>query len=87
MLLKDNFIAIETIKCTIHVLQSMPTVAGWRDGMDFFLKNFNYLVGSTSPGIILHLTGLQKLPTDEFGYVQPSFKDDFIFPDNLQLEK
>jgi hypothetical protein len=35
-----------------------------------FVKAFNYIVGSTSPNTILHLTGLQQLPTDEVGYVQ-----------------
>jgi hypothetical protein len=52
-----------------------------------FVKAFNYLVGSTPPDTILHLTGLQQLPTDEFRYVQHSLKEDFRFPDNLELEK
>jgi ubiquinone biosynthesis protein Coq4 len=52
-----------------------------------FVKMSNYLVGSTSPDTILHLTGLHQLPTDEFGHVYHSFKEDFRFPDNLELEK
>jgi hypothetical protein len=52
-----------------------------------FVKNFKYLVGSTSPSIILHLTGIQQSPMDEFGYVQHSLKKEFEFPNNLVLEK
>jgi hypothetical protein len=52
-----------------------------------FVKTFNYLVVSTSPSTILHLTGLQQLTTDEYGYVKHSFKDELIFPFNLELEK
>jgi hypothetical protein len=52
-----------------------------------FVKTFNYLVGSTSPNITLHLTGIQQSPMDEFGYVQHSFKKEFKFPNNLVLEK
>jgi hypothetical protein len=52
-----------------------------------FVKTFNYLVGSTSPKTVLHLTGLQHLLTDEYGCAQHSFKDEFIFPVNLELEK
>jgi hypothetical protein len=52
-----------------------------------FVKTFNYLVGSASPNTILHLTGIQQLPTYEFGYVQHSFKEEFRFPDNLKLKK
>jgi hypothetical protein len=52
-----------------------------------FVKTFHYLVGSTSSDTILHLTGLQDSPIDEFGYVQHSFKKDFKFPSNLVLEK
>jgi hypothetical protein len=52
-----------------------------------FVKRFNYLVGLTSPNTILYLTGLQQLPTYEYGYVQHSFKDDFRFPVNLELDK
>jgi hypothetical protein len=52
-----------------------------------FLKTFNYLVGSTSLDTILHLAGPQQLPTDEYGYVQHSFKDELRFPVNLELEK
>ena len=39
-----------------------------------FVKTFNYLVGTTSSDTILHLTGIQESPVDEFGYVQHSFK-------------
>jgi hypothetical protein len=61
---------------------------GWMDRWygSLFLITLNYLVGSTSPDTILHLTRLQQLPTVEFGYVQHSFKEDFRFPDNLELE-
>jgi hypothetical protein len=52
-----------------------------------FVKTFNYLVGSTSPDTILHLTGIQKSPIDEFGYVQHSLKQEFKFHNNLVLEK
>jgi hypothetical protein len=51
------------------------------------MRTFNYLVGSTSPNTVLHLTGLQQLPTNEYGYVQHSFKEEFRFPVNLELEK
>jgi hypothetical protein len=44
-------------------------------------------MGSTSLDTILHLTGLQDSPIDEFGCVQHSFKKDFKFPNNLVLEK
>jgi hypothetical protein len=44
-------------------------------------------VGSTSSDTILHLTGLQDSPIDEFGYVQHSFKKYFKFPNNLVLKK
>jgi hypothetical protein len=43
-------------------------------------------VGSTSSDTILHLTGLQDSPIDEFAYVQHSFKK-IKFPNNLVLEK
>jgi hypothetical protein len=33
------------------------------------------------------LTGLQQLPIDEYGYVQHSFKEEFRFPVNWELEK
>jgi hypothetical protein len=52
-----------------------------------FVKTFNYLVGSTSPGTILHVAGLQHLPTDEFIYWQHLFKENLRFPNNLELEK
>jgi hypothetical protein len=52
-----------------------------------FVNTFNYLVGYTSPNTILHLTGLQQLPTDEFGHVQHPLKDELRSPDNLKLEK
>jgi hypothetical protein len=52
-----------------------------------FVKTFNYLVGSPSPNTILQLIGLQQLPTDKFWHVQHSFKVDFRFHDNLELEK
>jgi hypothetical protein len=52
-----------------------------------FVKIFHYLVGSTSSDTILHLTGLQDSPIDEFGYVQHSFKKDFKFPNKLVLKK
>jgi hypothetical protein len=52
-----------------------------------FVKTFHYLVGSTSSDTILHLTGLQDSPIDEFGCVQHSFEKDFKFPNNLVLEK
>jgi hypothetical protein len=52
-----------------------------------FVKTFYYLVGSTSSDTILHLTGLQDSPIDEFGYVQHSFNKDFKYPNNLVLEK
>jgi hypothetical protein len=52
-----------------------------------FVKTFHYLVGSTSSDAILHLTGFQDSPIDEFGYVQHFFKKDFKFPNNLVLEK
>jgi hypothetical protein len=52
-----------------------------------FVKTFHYLVGSTSPDTILHLTGMQESSMDEFGYVQHSFKKEFKFPYNLVLEK
>jgi hypothetical protein len=52
-----------------------------------FVKTFHYLVDSTSSDTILHLTGLQDSPIDEFGYVQRSFKKYFKFPNNLVLEK
>jgi hypothetical protein len=55
--------------------------------VSLFVKTFHYLVGSTSSDTILHLTGLQDSPIDEFGYVQHSFKKDFKFPNNLVLEK
>jgi hypothetical protein len=88
MPLKDSSIAIYITNCTIHVLQPIPTMAGWRDDIEvFFVKNFNYLVGSISPNVTLHLTGLQQLSTYEFRYVQHSFKEEFRLPDNLELEK
>jgi hypothetical protein len=65
----------------------------WSDGRmerrygGLFVKTFNYCFGSTSPNIILHLTGIQQLPTDECGYVQHALKYDMMFPDNLELEK
>jgi hypothetical protein len=52
-----------------------------------FVKTFNRLVGSTSSDTILHLTGLQDSPIYECGYVQPSLKKDFKFPNNLVLKK
>jgi hypothetical protein len=51
-----------------------------------FVKTFHYLVGSTSSDTILHLTGLQDTPIDEFGYAQHSFKKYFKFPNNLVLK-
>jgi hypothetical protein len=52
-----------------------------------FVKTFNYPVGYTLPATILHLTGFQQLPTDEFGYMQHSFKEDFRFSESLELVK
>jgi hypothetical protein len=52
-----------------------------------FVTTFHYPVGSTYLDTILHLTGLQDSPIDEFGYVQHSFKKDSKFPNNLVLEK
>jgi hypothetical protein len=52
-----------------------------------FVKTFHYLMVSTSSDTILHLTGLQDSPIDEFGYVQHSFKKYLKFPNNLVLEK
>jgi hypothetical protein len=54
---------------------------------DSLCETFNYLVGSRSPNTILHLIGLQQLPTDEFGYMHHSFKEDMRFPDSFELEK
>jgi hypothetical protein len=45
-----------------------------------FVRTFNYLVGSTSPGTIIHLTGIHQSYMDEFGYAQHSFKKEFKFP-------
>jgi hypothetical protein len=53
----------------------------------FFVKTLNYLSSSTSPDKILKLAGLQQSPTDEYGYGQHIFKEKFIFPVNLELEK
>jgi hypothetical protein len=51
-----------------------------------FVKILNYLVGFTSTDTILHLTGIQKSPMDEFGYVQHSFNLCFL-PNNLVFKK
>jgi hypothetical protein len=58
-----------------------------RQYVSLFVKTFHYLVGSTSSDTILHLTGMQDSPINEFGYVHHSFKKDFKFPNNLVLEK
>jgi hypothetical protein len=58
-----------------------------RQYCSLFAKIFNYLVGSTPPDTILHLTGIHQSPMYEFGYVQHSLKKEFKSPNNLVLKK
>jgi hypothetical protein len=91
--IRKNYIEGQFYSDRYYQLHNSCTTANFSNGWmergygSLCVKTFNYRVGSTSLNTILYLTVLQQLLTDECGHVQHSFKEDFRFPDNWELEK